>query len=346
MIGKKVVTRGVAVLGLLALMLGVAPDHAFTEDGEEAAANAKLTLKVALMVPRTPEVQVQAKVYNQKLAEMTNNAVQVRIYWGGAAGDDRDVLRKMRSGQMDGAPLSLELVSNFVRQALIMGAPALFTNYKQLDAVRAALTPDMDKEALQNGFKVMAWGDVGRLRLLSKKPITKLSDFKTSRPWLYPESEILKEFYKIIGATGVPLGLAEVYAGLQTNMIDVIWASALLAAALQWHTGTTCISEKGLGFIGGAFVFRRGAWEGLPDNVRNAIQKLADDQKQKSQLDLRKADERAYQKLVERGHKPLVPEHEQEWWDAGNSLRKRMTGRVYTKELVDKAEAIAAKYKD
>ncbi|HEX2675252.1 MAG TPA: TRAP transporter substrate-binding protein DctP [Polyangiales bacterium] len=338
---KNVITRGLAVVGLLGLMLCTAPDSARTED-----AAAPTTIRVALMVPRAPEVEIQAKKYNQKLAEMTNNSVQVRIYWGGAAGDDRDVLRKMRSGQMDGAPLSLELVSNFVRQALIMAAPALFTNYKQLDAVRAAVTPEMGKEAYENGFKIMAWGDVGRLRLLSKKPISKLSDFKTSRPWLYPESEMLKEFYKIIGATGVPLGLAEVYGGLQTNMIDVIWASALLAAALQWHTGTNCISEKGLGFISGAFVFRRGLWETLPDGTRNAMQKLADEQAQKTQMDLRKADERAYQKLVERGFTPLRPSNEQEWWDAGNSLRKKLIGRIYTKEQVERAEAIALKYKD
>lgn len=339
MSGKMFLNKGVVVLGLLAVLLGVVPGTAHTADDA-------LTLRVAMMVPRTPEVSVQAKKYNQKLAEMTNNEVQVRIYWGGAAGDDRDVLRKMRNGQMDGAPLSLELVSNFVRQGLILGAPALFTNYKQLDAVRAAVTPEMNKEAYENGFKVMAWGDIGRLRLFSKKPISNLSDFKTSRPWLYPESEILKEFYKVIGATGVPLGLAEVYAGLQTNMIDVIWASALLAAALQWHSGTTHISEKGLGFISGAFVFRRGAWENLPEGHRAAIQKLADEQQQKTQLDLRKADERAFRKLVERGFIPLRPAKEQEWWDAGNLLRKRMIGRIYTKELVDKAEAIAAKYKD
>jgi TRAP-type C4-dicarboxylate transport system substrate-binding protein len=319
-------------------MLGVAPSKGHTADEN-------IVLKVALMVPRTPEVAMEAKKYNVKLAEMTNNTVSVRIYWGGAAGDDRDVLRKMRSGQMDGSPLSLELVSNFVRQALVLGSPALFTNYRQMDAVRAQLTPDMDKEAYENGFKVMGWGDVGRLRLFSKKPMSKISDFKKLRPWLYPESEMLKEFYKSIGATGIPLSIAEVYGGLQTNMIEVIWASALLAAALQWHTGTEYMSEQGLGFISGAFVFRRGAWDALPQNVRDSIQKLADEQRQKTQLDLRKADERAYLKLVERGFKLLKADNEKEWWDAGNALRKRMIGRIYTKELVEKAEQIAAKYK-
>jgi TRAP-type C4-dicarboxylate transport system substrate-binding protein len=250
----------IAVL-LGALMLAVVPATAFTV-GEQ------IVLKVAVPIPRSQEVAIEAKKYNDKLAAMTDNKVQVRMYWGGAAGDDVDVLRKMRTGQMDGAPLSLELCSQFVRQALVLASPALFNNYKQVDAARQALTPAMEAEAYSNGFKIMAWGDVGRLRLLSKKPVETLADFKKMRPWLYPQSEMLKEFYRSIGATGVPLGIAEVYGGLQTNMIDVVWGSALVSAALQWHSGTSYISERGLGFISGAFVFRRPAWDALPKNVQ------------------------------------------------------------------------------
>jgi TRAP-type C4-dicarboxylate transport system substrate-binding protein len=319
-------------------MLAVVPGTAFT------VANEPIVLKVAVPIPRSPEVAIEAKRYNDRLAAMTNNAVSIRMYWGGAAGDDVDVLRKMRAGQMDGAPLSLELMSGFVRQALVLASPALFNNYKQVDAARQALTPAMETEAYANGFKVMAWADVGRLRLLSKKPIEYISDFKKMRPWLYPQSEMLKEFYRSIGASGVPLGIAEVYGGIQTNMIDVVWGSALVAAALQWHSGTHYISARGLGFISGAFVFRRGAWDGLPKNVQDSMIKLSGEQRQKNQLELRKQDERTYLKLVERGHVPLKAKNEKEWWDAGKALRQRMIGRVYTKELVDKAEAIAAKY--
>jgi TRAP-type C4-dicarboxylate transport system substrate-binding protein len=326
----------IAVL-LGALMLGVVPGTAFT-------AVEQIVLKVAVPIPRSQEVAIEAKKFNDKLAAMTDNAVQVRIYWGGAAGDDVDVLRKMRAGQMDGAPLSLELVSQFVRQALVLASPALFNNYKQVDAVRSALTPQMDAEAYDNGFKVMAWADVGRLRLLSKKPIESIADFKKMRPWLYPQSEMLKEFYRSVGATGVPLGIAEVYGGLQTNMIDVVWGSALIAAALQWHSGTQYISARGMGFISGAFVFRRPAWDALPPNVKESMNKLAVERARDNQIELRKQDERTFQRLVQRGHIPVRAKNEKEWWDAGKVLRQRMVGRVYTKELVDKAESISLKY--
>jgi TRAP-type transport system periplasmic protein len=326
----------VAVL-LGALMLTVVPGTAFT-------AAEQIVLRVAVPIPRTQEVAIEAKKYNDKLAALTNNQVSVKIYWGGAAGDDVDVLRKMRNGQMDGAPLSLELMSQFVRQSLVLASPALFNNYKQVDAVRAALTPAMEKEAYDNGFKVMAWADVGRLRLLSKKPIETLADFKKMRPWLYPQSEMLKEFYRGVGATGVPLGIAEVYGGLQTNMIDVVWGSALIAAALQWHSGTQYISEQGLGFISGGFVFRRGAWDGLPKNVQDNMLQLTAERAHENQLELRKQDERSFQKLVQRGHVAVKAKNTKEWWDAGKALRARMVGRVYTKDLVAKAEEISLKY--
>jgi TRAP-type transport system periplasmic protein len=308
------------------------------------AAAEQTLLKVALLIPRTPEGTIELKRYNDKIGAMTNGAVQVRIYWGGAAGDEKDVLRKMRLGQIDGTQFTVEVMSNFVREALVLQSPALFENYAQVDAVRAELTPEFDKEAYANGFKVMGWADVGRIRILSKQKITKISDFKKVRPWLFPESEILKEFYKLIGATGVPMGIPEVYGGLETGMIDTVWSSAVLAGALQWHRSTKYISARGLGFISGAFVFRKGAWDGLPKDIQESMTILAKETKDRFQPQLRSMDEKSLKALLSRGFEALQPDNIDEWYDVGSKLRQRMVGRVYTKELVSRAEAIAKKY--
>jgi TRAP-type C4-dicarboxylate transport system substrate-binding protein len=341
MVGQKVSgMRGLA-LALLAVLLGVVPGTFAAKATDEGQ-----ILKVALAIPRSQEIEIEVKKYNDKLAALTNNSVKVRIYWGGAAGDDLDVLRKMKTGQMDATAISLELCSQFARQALVMASPALFTNYKQLDAVRAALTPSFDEEAYQNGMKVMGWGDVGRLRLMSKQPVSTLADFRKMRPWLYPQSEMLKDFYKQVNATGVPLGLIEVYGALQTNMIDVVWISSLMGAALQWHTGTHYISEQGLGFISGAFIIRRGAWDALPQNVKDSMLKMASEMREKNQIEARKADERAYKKLIERGHKPVKIDKLPEWQKIGETVREHMVGRIYTRDLLNKAESIAKQYAD
>lgn len=327
------------VLLIAALAAGVLPGSAQTTSEQ-------IVLKVAVQIPRSQEVAIEAKRYNDELAALTNNAVQVRMYWGGSAGDDVDVLRKMRTGQIDGSPLSLELTSRFVRQALVLQSPRLFTNYKQVDAARAELTPAMGQEAYANGFKVMAWADIGRLRLFSKKPVETLADFRRMRPWLYTQSETLKEFYKSVGATGVPLGIGEVYGGLQTGMIDVVWSSALLAALLNWHAATQYVSARGIGFIQIAFAFRRPAWDALPTSVQESMIKLSHERAQKSQLEARKNDERVFQRLLQRGQRAVSVKNEAEWVAAGVALRKRMVGRIYTQDLVTQAEKIAARYPD
>ena len=325
---------------LLALGLAVVPGAA------RVAAGNNITLKFALIVPRTPELAVEEKKYNKRLSELTNGQVQVRVYWGGAAGDEQDVIRKMRTGQIDGSPLGLDVLSQFVRECLVLQTPGLFQNYTQVDAVRKDLTPGFDEESYRNGFKALVWGDIGRLRLFSKHKITKIADFKTVRPWLYPASQMLKEFYKQIGAVGVPLGIAEVYGGMQTGMIDTFWGTSALATALQWHRTANYVSAQGLGFINGAIVIRRPAWEPLPEAGKKGFLDIIEERAHDGQLEIRKTDDKIFQRLLTRGYKGLTADKESEWWEAGRALRRRLIGRIYTQELVERAESIALKYAD
>jgi TRAP-type C4-dicarboxylate transport system substrate-binding protein len=126
-------------------------------------------------------------------------------------------------------------------------------------------------------------------------------------------------------------------------MIDTYWATAILAAALRWHSTSNHVSQ-GLGFIAGAIVYRRGAWDPLPEIAKKAMLDLVKERAKSGQEDIRKADEKAYTKLTERGYTVLKPDNEGEWWEAGKALRRRMIGRIYTKELLGKAEAIAKKF--
>jgi TRAP-type C4-dicarboxylate transport system substrate-binding protein len=329
-----------AGISVLALALVVIPGAA-----KVAAGNTQV-IKVALIIPRTTEFAREEKKYNKRLAELTNNQVQIRVYWGGAAGGEQDVVRKMRAGQIDASPLGVDVLSQFMRECLVLQTPGLFRNYKQVDAVRAALTPEFDEESYRNGFKVNIWGDIGRLRIFSKKKITRLGDFRTIRPWLYPASSMLREFYKQIGATGVPLELAEVYGAMQTGMIDTYWGTAALATALQWHSTSKFMSKQGLGFINGAIVIRRPAWDALPEVGRKGINDIIEERAREAQLEIREADDKIYDRLLKRGYTAVEAQNPAEWWAAGRQLRRRLIGRLYTAELVDRAEKIALQYAD
>src|SRR5262249_21894234 len=160
----------------------------------------------------------------------------------------------------------------------------------------------------------------------SKKKIAKVTDLKTARPWLYPASEMLKEFYKQVGATGVPLGLAEVYGGMQTGMIDTYWATSALAAALQWHRTSSFVSAQPLGFINGAIVIRRPAWEPLPEAGKKGMLSIVEERAHEQQLEIRKEDDTIFERLLKRGYTGVEAENQAEWWEAGRQLRRRLVG--------------------
>lgn len=335
--------RLIAGMGVCGVATLAAPQVA-----HPAADSGPKVLKIAVSLPRSQKAAIQEKKYNRRLADMTDNEVQFRVYWGGAAGGERDVLRKMRTGQIDGSPFGLEITSTFVREAMVLQSPGLFLNYKQVDAVRAALTPEFDAEAYRNGFKILGWGDVGRLRVFSKSPISLPSDLKKVRPWLYPESETLKTMYRMIGATGVPLGIQEVYGAMETGMIDTFWGTAVLASALQWHRTGKYVSADGLGFISGAFALRREAWDSLSERAQGAILEMIKERARENQLEMRRDDDRAYEKLKTRGYTAIesTPKARDAWWALGINLRKQLVGRIYTPELVKRAEEIALKFAD
>ena len=283
---------------------------------------------------------------NAKLKEATQGRIRFRTYWGGTMGDDKTIIRKIRAGQIDGAPLGTQIVSQFVRQAMVFMAPQTFFNYKQVDAVRAALKSEFDAEAYSNGFKLLNWWDAGKVRIFSKKPVQTFDDLRSGRPWLYPESPLLKAFYKMINVTGVPLGLREVYGGLQTNMIDTVWISSVLAMAFRWHSKTKYVSATPVNIIQGALVMSRKTWEGINEADQQFIMKYGNENQAKFQRRFRKDDTKIYKRFLKRGFTAVEFKNEPEWQAAGQKLRDKMIGRIYDAALLKRVEKITAKYAD
>ena len=59
----------------------------------------KVVIKVATMVPRTQDIVVQEKRYNQRLSDASNGRIQFKTYYGGSAGDDNEKRRNLSHGQ-------------------------------------------------------------------------------------------------------------------------------------------------------------------------------------------------------------------------------------------------------
>jgi len=273
----------------------------------------------------------------------TEGRLKLRFYPGGSQGDERDFVRKMRVGQLDGGVVTMSGMSLLVRPMVILVLPDFLDTYEELDRVRLKMSKQFEKMFEDEGFMMVAWGDAGKTRLFSKKKIERPSDIKSMRPWMWKDDLIFIEFYDVIGASAVRLGVPEVYPGLQTNIIDVVTSSALTAVALQWYTRVKYMTGHNSSIIAGGMVMRKEKIDELPPDLKEAFLRTSKRVEILLHKSIRRDDQKAYDVVIKKGIVATeTSKYKAEWDAAAKQVRDRMTGRVFSKSLLQAVEAAAA----
>ena len=327
------------VLVSLVVVIGVAaPWGAF----DSASAGGGTTIRFATMAPRGSSFLRVFQAWGKSLQKETGGRVKMRMYGGGVAGDDRDVLRKMKAGQIDGGQFSSVAMGSMVREMLVVQVPGVARGTKELNRVRAGMQDEWNAKLRKHGYEFMGWSDAGFGRVFSNKPILKPTDYKEVRPWVYKEDPIEPTLMSIVGATPVALGLPEVLPALQTGMIDTLTVSAVAAVALQWFRHLTHMSEgQGMVLLGATFLNKKTVDAMAPDDVEKLCE-TADKAHAALNKRLLLEEKRAVKSLKQRGVVEYDQKaHQKEWDDYYNKLQNKLVGQLYTAETLNKARKLA-----
>jgi TRAP-type C4-dicarboxylate transport system substrate-binding protein len=309
---------------------------------KHAEADGKTVIRYATIAPAGTSFGKILKAWGRTLGKETEGRVEFRYYSGGSQGDERDFIRKMRAGQMDAAGITTIGLGIVVRPVLVLSAPGVIETYEQLARVREKMNARFAKMFEDAGFVLLNWSDAGKGRIMSTIPIRKPADLKSARPWAWKDDPIFSEFLKVVGANAVRLGVPEVYAALQTRMVDVVPASPLAAVALQWFTKLKYMSKDSFGIILGASLVKKEKF----DQLSPGDQKILMDTARRAALALdkvvRRDDAKAYDVLIDRGIEVVdTSPYRAEWDKAAKETRERLTGRIYSKSLLADVQAAA-----
>ncbi len=308
----------------------------------EVRAEEKTVIRYATVAPSQSTFGKVLKAWGRSLKKETDGRVEFRVYSGGSQGDERDVIRKMRAGQIDSAGMTTVGLGIVVPSIRVLAAPGVIENYAQLARVRQKMDARFAEMFDEAGFVLLAWSDAGKGRIMSTVPIRRPADLKARRPWAWKDDPIFTEFLKVVGANPVRLGISEVYPGLQTNMVDVVPTSAIGAVALQWFTKLKYMSKESFGIIVGAAIIKKEKFDRLSAEDQATLLKTA--KRAAGALDkvIRKDDAAAYQAMLRRGIEAIDAEaYRAEWETAAAETRKRLIGRIYSKSLLTEVEAAA-----
>jgi TRAP-type transport system periplasmic protein len=330
---------------ILTLLLGALLLTIIPGSSELVQAQPGQIIKIAMLAPRNSVAHIGFLKMGERIAKQTNNAWQVRVYPSGVAGDDADVLRKMKISQLDGAMVTTEGLSALEPQVAIFDAPGLIETYPQLEAAQKDLEGHFEQLLLKKGIKVLAWWELGRYRIFSKGKIEHPSDLKRNREWLLPQSYVLKEMWKEAGATGVPLGTPDVFGALQTRMIDTVLATPIVLVSMRWHTAFDHIRERASGVLLMEWIINKAKWDAIPDNVQSYILKELPLTRERVTREAREVDEDAYRRLLGRGYTAVkdTPQTKKEWDEFYVRVNRRLTGRVWPQSLYDRVRTVVAK---
>ncbi len=289
---RRLAARSLAALAVIAALLAPA---------RPARAEATHTIKIATLAPDGTLWMKLFQDWARDVERDTSGSLKIKFYSGGVAGDERDLVRKMRLGQLSGAAVTsigLGLIQPEVR---VLEVPMLIRSWDELDHVRAALDGELRAKFAEKGFVLLGWGDVGPIYLFSKIPIRAPADLDKVKLWAWSDDPISRALVAHLHVTGVPLGAPDVLPALSTGMVDAAFGTPLAVLALQWYTKVTHVTSMRFGQAIGATVIAKAQFDKLTAAEQKAL--LDDARKMESalQAQIRAENERALASLQRAG---------------------------------------------
>jgi TRAP-type C4-dicarboxylate transport system substrate-binding protein len=301
-------------------------------------------LRIASLAPSgSPWMDVLNKAAGD-VKDKTAGRVTLKYFEGGQQGDEKDFVRKMQGGQLDGAAVTAIGLSMIDESIRVLELPMMFDNVDELDYVADKMWPTFQARFAKKGFKLADRGEVGWIYFLSKNKVQSMDDLKGQKLWMWGDDKLVGAMFKKLSLNGVPLGVPEVDSALTNGRIDACYGSPVAAVALQWYTKIKYMTSMPMSFAIGATVFSTKSYEKLSADDRKTIDDLSKASARKLRKVIRKANEDSKETMARKGvtivNTPdaMVADFTKQSQD----IWKELVGKIYSQDELD----MVIKYRD
>jgi TRAP-type C4-dicarboxylate transport system substrate-binding protein len=227
--------------------------------------------------------------------------VSFRIFPGGVLGDEPDMVRRMRVGQLHAAALTGVGLSEIAPEIMGVQLPMLVRTYGELDHVMERLAPRFEAALKAKGYIVLNWGDAGWVHFFSQKPVTTLDELRTQKLFVWSTSTADAAVWKDAGVQAVPLASTEILVGLKSGLINAFSTTPLAALSFQWFGVAKNMTELPWAPLIGATVITAKKWGSIPEDQRPALIEAAKKSGRRLKAETRKLGDDAVKVMKEHG---------------------------------------------
>jgi TRAP-type transport system periplasmic protein len=242
-----------------------------------AAANAQEVLRLGHNISTTSPYHLSAERFAELVAERSDGRIAVEIFPAGALGNERDMIEGAQIGTIDMLITSSAATGPFVPEMRILDVPFLF---RDLAHARAVLDSEIGDELLEampgRGLVGLAWGDIGFRHMSANIPLD-TTDALQGVKLRSQDNPIHLAAYRALGFQPVVVGFNELYAALQTGVVDANEQPLSIHVASRFYEVQSDLTLTGHLMASALYVISPSTYEQFSEEDRELIRTAAQD---------------------------------------------------------------------
>lgn len=239
---------------------------------DAALAAGEIIIKFSHVVaPDTPKGQAaeRFKVIAEKL---TRGRVKVEVYPNSQLYKDREEIEALQSGAVQMLAPSLSKFGPMgAPEFQLFDLPYLFPNQETLHRVMdGPVGKKLFAKLDTKGVTGLTFWDNGFKQMSSNKPMHNVSDFAGLKMRIQ-SSKVLSAQMKALGANPQVMAFSEVYTALQQGVVDGTENPVSNFYTQKMNEVQKHMTMSNHGYLGYAVIVNKAFWDGLPADVRTAL---------------------------------------------------------------------------
>lgn len=307
-----------------------------------------VVVKLATVAPKDSTWHEYLLEIDEKWSEASSDRVKLKVY-AGTLGDEDDIMRRIRIGQIDAATITTAGLSTVDEAAKALHIPLAFSSYEELDYVQTRIAKTVEKALRAKGIVVLDWGDAGWVYFFTKSPVRRPDDLKREKLFVWAAGDVTEaeELWKTLGFNPIPLSSIDILPALQTGMITAYQAPPLAALANQWFAFTHSMTDIRWAPLTGATVISTRTWSKIPSDLRPKLVQLVQEAGVKLRKNIRQLEQDAIQAMIKRGLQvvSVPPDAVAEWEKLAESVYPEIRGKIVPAQYFDEVLRLRNEYR-
>jgi len=253
--------KGLMLAGLVCLATG-------------AQAAGEIVIKFSHVVAVDTPKGKAAEKFKALAEQYANGRIRVEVYPNSQLYKDKEEMEALQLGAVQMLAPSLAKFGPLgVKEFEVFDLPYIFDDYNELHRVtQGKLGNDLLKKLDAKGITGLAYWDNGFKVMSANKPLRKPEDFKGVKMRIQ-SSKVLESQMKALGALPQTLGFSEVYNALMTGVVDGTENPPSNLYTQRMHEVQKFVTLSDHGYLGYAVIVNKKFWDGLPAEIRTALDK-------------------------------------------------------------------------